>query len=372
MKLSVERFVRSRPAIREPIRHFLTRLAVHRKGNLDDILVLAGGRSGSTWLMEVIAAEPGMKFVNEPFHPIMLNRAGLPTGLETSLPWHFRKILDVPLEAEDQFRSYLLDDRATQIKGPYNVFSPDFHWITNRRILKEVTATAIGEWIDDQKLGFKIVYLIRHPLPTALSWGQFLLWAQGNILPAQAHLLHPVFRKKFLNGGLYDYAWSVLRDGSDLEKYVLEWCLQNLAPLRAIQSGRDWIVITYEELVLSPVLAIHWLADRLQLRHPDRLTKGMGVPSATTDPKRIKLIQQESAIRRVQEWRSKVSLSLEKRALEIPREFGIHVYEVGSYVAREEFLHFAETPRLREPGLSTDHPVDKLSPAIERSAAIRQ
>ena len=114
------------------------------------------------------------------------------------------------------------------------------------------------------------------------------------------------------------------------------------------------MVITYEELLLSPFLAIHWLADRLQLRYPDRLIKRMGVPSASTDWKRIELIQRESAVHRVQEWRSKVSPSLEKRALEIPREFGIDFYEVGSYVARDEFLHFAETPRLREPGLSTD------------------
>ena len=166
--------------------------------------------------------------------------------------------------------------------------------------------------------------------------------------------MHPGFRKKFLNHRIVDLARSILQEGNELEKRVLEWCLDNLAPCRAIQRGRDWMVITYEELLLSPFLAIHWLADRLQLRYPDRLIKRMGVPSASTDWKRIELIQRESAVHRVQEWRSKVSPSLEKRALEIPREFGIDFYEVGSYVARDEFLHFAETPRLREPGLSTD------------------
>ena len=38
---------------------------------------------------------------------------------------------------------------------------------------------------------------------------------------------------------------------------------------------------------------------------------------------------------------------MEKQVYAIIQEFGISAYEYGAYVARDEFLHFLETPRLK-------------------------
>jgi hypothetical protein len=42
---------------------------VHRQGPLPNVFLFATPRSGSTWLMEIIASQPGFKYYDEPLNP---------------------------------------------------------------------------------------------------------------------------------------------------------------------------------------------------------------------------------------------------------------------------------------------------------------
>jgi Sulfotransferase domain len=341
MKTFIRQFLSKRPSLRELLRYLLTRLGDHKQGNKPDVLLLSCRRSGSTWLMEMISGQPGFKFVNEPLHPRFIEKVGLPTGLESCLPVDSRKILDVPPGYEKHFKSLLLDDNVTRILGPYDVFSWSFHWKTNRRIIKEVYALAIADWIDQQELGFKIVYLLRHPIPTALSM------MRGCTLRAEANLRHQSFRERHLTKAQVELGWTVLHDGSEFEKRILEWCLDNICPWNRLNSRDcDWVVITYEELLLSPAQGLDLLADCLELNHRHLLMETMSVPSASTDWTRVTM-RPGGALQHVQRWHKTIDPLAEGRAHSILREFGITAYEPGSFVARERFLHFSETPRLR-------------------------
>ncbi|MGO9021237.1 MAG: sulfotransferase [Syntrophobacteraceae bacterium] len=342
MKAAIRHFFSKRPALLESLRYLLTRLGDHKPGNKPDILLLSCRRSGSTWLMEMIAGEPGFKFVNEPFKPQFIEKVGLPTGLESSLPADCRKILDVPRGYEEHFKSLLLDDNVTRILGPYDVFSRRFHWKTNRRVIKEVHALALADWIEQQDLVFKIVYLLRHPIPTALSM------TRGCILRAEASLRHQNFRERYLTMSQVELGWMVLHDGSELEKRILEWCLDNIVPWKIVTTRpHEWLVMTYEELLLSPDQSLRLIADNLGLVHFDRLRQVMTRPSASTHNSHVKLVRSSDPVSLVQKWRPSVSVEMEKQAYAIIQEFGINAYEYGAYVARDEFLHFLETPRLK-------------------------
>ena len=326
---------------REGLRYLLTRIGVQRGPGKDDILLLSSPRGGSTWLMEVIASEPGMRFVNEPLRPEFVDKARLPTQLD-ELPPLERKILDVPYSAEKQFRALFTDHRITRHYGPYDFFSPQFHWLTTRRIIKEVHSLGIADWIFQQDLGFKVIYLLRHPMPTALSN------ARGCTLRAEANLRHKSFRERYLTKAQVELGWTVLHDGSEFEKQILEWCLDNIVPWKIVTTRpHDWLILTYEELVLSPDRSLRLIADRLGLRHFDRLRRVMTRPSASTYDSRLKLVRSSDPESLVQEWRSSVSAEMEAQAHTIIQEFGVSAYECGSYVARDEFLHFPETPRLK-------------------------
>jgi hypothetical protein len=337
----IRRFFEKHKGTRQGLRYVLTRFGVHRGRGKDDILLLSSPRAGSTWLMEVIASEPGMRFVNEPLRPEYVDKARLPTQLD-ELPPLERKILDMPYSAEKQLRSIFTDPRITRLFGPYDFFSPQFHWLTTRRIIKEVHSLGIADWIDHQDLGFKIVYLLRHPVSTALSM------IRGCTLRAEANLRHQNFRERYLTKAQVELGWTVLHDGSEFEKRILEWCLENIVPWKIVTTRpHDWLVVTYEELVLSPDQSLRLIASRLGLQHLDRLRQAMTRPSASTHDSRLKLVRSSDPEFLVQEWRSSVSAEMEAQAHTIIQEFGISAYECGSYVARDEFLHFPETPRLK-------------------------
>ena len=63
---TTRKMIRSSPRLREPLRKLLTGIAVHRPGKQDDIVIVSCKRAGSTWLMQMIAATPGIRSVNEP------------------------------------------------------------------------------------------------------------------------------------------------------------------------------------------------------------------------------------------------------------------------------------------------------------------
>lgn len=341
MRSRLRRFFGKHKSARQGLRYVLTRFGVHRDCGESDILLLSSPRAGSTWLMEVIASEPGMRFVNEPLRPEYVAKAGLPTQFDELAPSE-RKILDVPYSAEKQFRAQFTDPRITRLFGPYDFFSPQFHWLTTRRIIKEVHSLAIADWIDQQDLGFKIVYLLRHPIPTALSM------ARRHPLLAEANLRHKSFRERYLTKAQVKLGWTVLQDGSEFEKRILEWCLDNIVPWKIVTTRpHDWLVVTYEELLLSPDRSLRLIASRLGLRHLDRLRQVMTRPSASTHDSRLKLVRSSDPESLVQEWRLSVSMEMEAQVHTIIQEFGISAYECGSCVARDEFLHFPETPRLK-------------------------
>jgi hypothetical protein len=343
LDVSLARSLGNYPFIRELVRDVMTRCNIHRQGSLSDIFLISAPRSGSTWLMETIAAEPGIKFVNEPFTPKFVKKAQLPTGLEGKLPLNKWKVLVVPPDADIQFREHLLENSATRIRGPYNIFSRDFDFLTNRRVVKDVDATSICEWIDDQDLGFRIVYLIRHPISTALSL------VRGSVVRVEANLRHEGFRNRYLSDELTTYAWEIVQDGSEFEKGVLQWCLDNSIPWNAITRGnRNWLLFTYEELLLSPVKSIQLIAERIELSRVDRLLRRVRIPSATTWPGREEIVKKANAVQRVKEWQVQVTDSAQRTAFEIVSRFGIDAYELGSPVAREIYLHFSETAQLRD------------------------
>ncbi len=335
---AVARFVRANSGLREPLREVLTHVGRHRPGPRNDILIISARRSGSTWLMELLATQPRMRYVDEPCKPFYYRRHGLRTGLEGSLPVLDSKLVAVADSDAEHYRNYFADPRATRIHGPYDPTRPTFHFTTDRRVLKIVNATALAEWLDDQRLGFDMVYLLRHPVPTVISM------AASVMLRAEANLRHEGFVTRYLTGEQVRLGWDLLRGGSVLQRFALDWCLDSIVPFRAVtDGGRDWTVLTYEELSLSPRPTVALLTRRLGLAEPDRMLKQMQVPSQSTAQGRLESIATEDARQRVSRWRDKVDPHDVRAIHEVVDHFGIDAYGPDSAIARPQWLHFAQT-----------------------------
>jgi hypothetical protein len=286
--------------------------------------------------MHMVAATPGVRSVNEPDLPELVARRGLPTGLEGTLEPHFRKIVDVPAGADERFRAHFFDGYVTRVRGPYDLFSPSFHVLTDRRVLKIVHATAIAEWIVEQ--GLCPVYLIRHPVATALSATRSSI-----IHRAEANLRHEGFRRRFLNDDLIELGWSILRSGSPLEKFVLEWCLDNLGPLHAMRKDpARWTVVSYEEMMTSPTRLSALLGRRLELRRPERMLKVLRTPSPSTTRGRDAKLRHTEPVALLGLWQREVDAKTQATLFEIVERFHIDAYRPGETMPTDRYLHNLE------------------------------
>ena len=318
---------------------------------------MASRRSGSTWLMEILAAEPGVTFVNEPFHPSMLNGGGLTTGLESVLPQPECKVVGVPRGLESEYHAHVTDFDSTRIRGPYNPLSPHFEYAARKRVLKVVHATAISDWMVEELPRYRYVYLIRHPIPSALS-------LERNCLPrARAHLLSPAFRDRFLTPELQELTRRILDEGTVIERWVLEWCLDNIVPWRTFVGHQDrGLVVSYEELLLNPAGTVQRIAEFAEIPLSQRGEEQVDRLSASAENKKRRM-DPKSRLDQLGHWRESVDSDVEERVFRIVQEFGIDAYEAGRLLPRDEYLLSPARP----PGQTTS--VDALRDSAEAEGA---
>ena len=206
------------------------------------IVIFATRRGGSTLLMEMIASQPGVDFVNEP-----LNLWGYRPYFDRLLHPPRGRFISLSEEEARQVRSYFEDLLSGRIKAfnAWNPFYPTWSFRIRRLVVKLLSANSLIDWLA-KEFDIEVLYLLRHPVPVALSC-LGLNW--GN--DAEAYLQNPYFREQVLGPERARFADEVLARGTLLQKFVLEWCLENFYPLQ-VYKERPWLVLTYEEVISRP------------------------------------------------------------------------------------------------------------------------
>jgi hypothetical protein len=196
--------------------------------------------------------------------------------------------------------------------------------ISRRIVVKDLRCHDLMNWFE-QRFGFQIIYLVRHPVPTSLSRKSYAR------LPL--FLGNDDYCERFLTPRLRSYANSILENGSDLEKKVLDWCLQNLPPLKFLDRS-NWICLHYEDLVLDPTVPIDRLASTLGLAHKDRMLRQARVASRSafqSDAETRSFLTKGSSgpdrLYLINRWRSRISSDQEKRLRELLVRFDIGLYD---------------------------------------------
>lgn len=268
--------------------------------------------------MEMIATQPGMKYINEPDHKALLERHH---ALRIPPRWLWLSL--TPRERQD-LAHYLLDDHRSGLFGPVNPLEGLHSWRTNRRALKLIRMTALVEWLD--ALGFATVYLLRHPIPQAQSCmhrrHRILL---DDFLEDEHFLQH-------LNADIVSYVRRVSSDGDPMLQYVTQWCLENIVALNSPLAGQRFALTTHELLTADPTAEMQRLAQVLDLERVDLVLERISEPSRTTDSSSAATLQSIRAgepSRLLDLWRRDLSPSEERRLLDPLRVFGINLYICG-------------------------------------------
>jgi hypothetical protein len=186
------------------------------------------------------------------------------------------------------------------------------------------------DWIDGN-YDIDTVYLVRHPIPQALSCIR-----NGWATTTGAYLRNDWFVATMLgDGGLDAYARSLDRTGTDLERFVLNWVLENLYPLRVLAQRPQWLSLSYEECVTDQSRVLTEVCRRLSLDDMARMRRAAARASRSSSmsgPSAVSAIKGGDSEELVSGWRANVSADDVSRVARILDRFGVTLYSASSPV----------------------------------------
>ena len=231
----------------------------HRIG--DTTLVVGTGRSGSTWLAEILNHRNEYRLVFEPFRSDRVRKAR-----------PFRRGHYIDPADQDHPLSRTIDSLLAGRVRSWWTDRQNRRRVATRRIVKEIRITNLVPWIRARHPELAIVYVVRDPLAVARSWLE-LGWGDDlDQLLSQEHLL-----RQF--SGSQDTIEAIAARGEPVERHVLRWCLENAIPLRA-HAELDLHLVVYEQLRADPESEVGRLFAYLE-KDPTGAHAAVARPSAT-------------------------------------------------------------------------------------------
>jgi hypothetical protein len=233
----------------------------HRK----TILIVGSGRSGTTWISNLVNFKNEYRDVFEPFH-----------------------VRHVPLVHHLAYNVYLRP----------NVLHPEVYstarliltgafqnaWtnrnnrrlIANQRLVKDIRIHHFLKWLTVQFPHMPVVYILRHPL-AVIDSRQALQW------PArlEMYLERPELVQDYLAPFVEHIERALSFSEQSLERNVFFWCVENYVPLRQFRAG-EMHVAFYENFVTEPEREAQRLFQYLNKAYEPRVLDALETPSSQT------------------------------------------------------------------------------------------
>jgi hypothetical protein len=214
------------------------------------IIVAGSGRSGTTWLGNIIAGDE-YRILFEPF-----DQRRVPEFSGLSLRPYFRPTRDYP-----QWRPMIEKVIKGDIANEW--VDQDLARLDGSRapagvLIKEIRANGVLAWLE-RNFGCKIVFLLRHPCAVIASRMK-LKW--------ETHIDAFLSQPELMEDHLYPYEDVMKRAETDVEKHAIMWCVENFIPLNQMKQ-HNWITCRYEELVDNAAAEVHRILLLLGLDFTD-------------------------------------------------------------------------------------------------------
>jgi sulfotransferase family protein len=243
------------------------------KGDYLSSVLLAGtGRSGTTWLSDVINHGGGYRYVFEPFHPGKVEAFA-----------HFRP--RQYLRVDDRREKFLGPVRRVLTGGLRDPWTDRFHrgFLPRRRLIKDVRANLLLGWIRANFPGMPMILLLRHPCAVVAS-RLALGWKDS--------LFETMEQEDLVEDFLSPIETRIRAARDDFERHLFLWCIDNYVPLRQFAPGEIHLAF-YENLLAHPKEELRRLFAFLgedfderayrNLRRPSPLSRRDAPESPSTD-----------------------------------------------------------------------------------------
>jgi hypothetical protein len=279
--------------------------SVYSGHNKEVIWVVGDGRSGSTWLQEMINYDNKYRYMFEPFHPV--------TAGEIRDIGYYKYIR--PEYKDEAFYNLASRIFSGRFYHPRVIRGGRIH--SRKLLIKDIFGNLLIKWVGEYFPRVKKILIMRHPFATALSKQKLRDW-EWMTEPVQFFE-----QPELIQDWLKPFEALIRNTEGFFERQVLIWSIVHYIPLRQLDR-RDIHLIFYEQLCSHPedelkrLLSFLYDVDGTQDLNP-KLLKKIKEPSFTS--------RRDSAIKRggnlCDVWRKALSDSQISEGMEILRAFGL-------------------------------------------------
>jgi len=260
-------------------------------------LIIAGsGRSGTTWVLDVLAETNNLRTIFEPLNSFgvsearrFCNRYIRENAYDPELKYFMEKVFSGRLNHIWPNTRFLADVLRPSISkmsswnynysllSRYkNFFLQYFNYIRKkpfRPITKFIRANLMLDWIE-KNFDAKIVYIVRHPGAvvaskiTASKTKGGAVW--DFIGPNEQKILFQYQQDEQLRNDYLDKYYEIFSEKlSPVAGHTLLWCVENILPIYNLQKKKRYVFF-YEDIVNNPEKEFGWMLKILGLeRKPD-------------------------------------------------------------------------------------------------------
>jgi len=265
------------------------------------IVVAGSGRSGTTWLAQIINVNNDFRLVFEPFHSQKVKEW---EGFNSRQ--YIRENDDDP-KIHSSVEKILGGDLRNSWADGYNR-----KFLCKKRIVKEIRANLMLKYIQKNFPESPILFLVRHPCAVALSRMR-LGWDRWD-----TDLAMFLSQEPLMEDYLGDFKGTLKNCSTPFEKEICFWAVENYVPLRQFSPG-EILFVSYERLVMEPEKEFDRIFTYLSIEHDESVWKSVHRNTRTTWRKKPIVDREE----RVAEWKKELKDEEIGTALEILGRFGL-------------------------------------------------
>ena len=274
------------------------------------VLLAGSGRSGTTWISDVLCALPGVQQIFEPLHPFWNANVRDITGWDSFEP-NFQQIY---LRAYEE-HPFWLNHWEQILTGYYRNYWTDYvrtSWFPQRFLVKEIRANMMLEFLY-RHFQLRIVYIMRHPCAVVQS-RLGVKW--------HANIQDILNQISLVDDFLKPWVSTIERERDLVVAHALWWAVENLVALRQLETIPHYLVF-YEDLVLKPDETIVPLLDWLGYDAvPVSVLKAFSKPSRMSS----KRLSYHSEHDRLSRWQRSLPAVDQMRILEWVELLGLTMY----------------------------------------------
>lgn len=246
-----------------------------------NIIIFGSGRSGTTFLSEVLESLNKAKLIDEPLknsNSHKIDKIGF-TGWGQFIPENEFKWKDA-----FHFFDRLLSGKEfnpNHIRNLSNIFTTKIY------VLKFIRGNMLMPWLIRNFQIRKPIYLIRNPYAVIASQLRHSGWNSNEPLKFKNGIIIPKFKyyNQFYNK--YEIMFNEVRQ---LEEHLtLLWIMENEYIINHPMHNKEWIAISYEELILKPAQTLEKLGSLIDFPVTEKMKNLVNTPSYSSQKDEIEV-----------------------------------------------------------------------------------